>query len=100
MRAHRIIFPVLSFSVFAAAAAAKTHVVRPDPCPAYADAPLLIDIGDGETVELVPESQMAREVLVLYPVRASGWASARILARFDLEGAPGRGGRPACDRRR
>ncbi len=69
------------------AARAETVVVRPDPCPKSANQPLIIDLGDVETFTEHPARTLGR-VLVIYPPVRDGWASARLLMRFDLD-APG-----------
>lgn len=77
-------------NLIGATATAETLVIRPDECAAPADAPRVIFI---EADDLNPSrgaaEDAARSVIVLYPVEARGWASARILARFDLAGATG-----------
>ncbi|MDZ7627431.1 MAG: hypothetical protein U5J99_03350 [Parvularculaceae bacterium] len=69
------------------AAAAETIVVRPDRCAAPADMPLIIDLGDVELFTQTPE-EMIGKVLIIYPPVGDGWASARLLMRFDFETAP------------
>lgn len=88
MKARRLLIAAMWLNILAASATAtaETMVVRPDPCPVGATMPLIIDIGEGDTVTLYPASRQAGEVLVLYPAKDHGWASARILARFRLEG--------------
>lgn len=93
MKARRVVIGALWLNFFAVTATAETMVVRPDPCPAPADAPRIVTLSDVEAYDLNPQRAEASEVLVLYPVRIDGWASARLLARFDLESerrAPGR----------
>jgi len=66
--------------------AARIHAARPHPCAPPADAPRVIsfhELEDGESVEFFVRS----DVIVLYPVIDRGWASRRILMRFDLVGA-------------
>jgi len=68
-------------------ARAETIVIRPDPCPAGAEQPLIIDLGDVEAFTSDPGPALGR-VLVIYPPATDGWASARILMRFDFDPAP------------
>ncbi len=87
MKARRILFAALWINLVGVTATAKTTIVRPDPCPFPADAPRIVNLGDVEAVDLNPRRAGAPgKILVLYPTPATGWASARILARFDLEG--------------
>lgn len=87
---------ILVASAFAAPAAlAETIVLRPDPCPATAEQPLIIDLGDVELFNERPEASLGR-VLVIYPPVREGWASARILMRFDLETPPASANDPVC----
>lgn len=87
MKARRLLIGAMWLNLLAVAATAETMVVRPDPCPASADAPKIIMMSRVEAADLNPGRDAARDVLVLYPVRAQGWASARLLARFDIEDA-------------
>ncbi len=85
MKARRLIIAALWLNLCAVTATAETMVVRPDPCAAPADAPRIISLGQVEAADLNPDRARG-EILVLYPVLDEGWASARILARFDIEG--------------
>lgn len=85
MKARRLFIGALWLNLVAVTATAKTMVVRPDPCPAPADAPRVLDIGAADALDLNPDRFRSRSVLVLYPAPEEGWASARILARFDFE---------------
>jgi len=76
-------------------ARAETVILRPDPCPAMADQPLIIDLGDVELFNEDPEASLGR-ILVVYPPLREGWASARILMRFDLEPPPAGASAPPC----
>lgn len=91
MKARRLLIAAMWLNILTASATAtaETMVVRPDPCAADATMPLIIDIGEGDTVTLYPASRQASEVFVLYPAEDRGWASARILARFRLEDESG-----------
>lgn len=89
MKARRLLIAAMWANILTATATAETIVVRPDPCPVDANMPLIIDIGEGDTVTLYPASRQASEVFVLYPAKDHGWASARILSRFRLEGESG-----------
>ncbi len=71
----------------AATARAETIVIRPDPCPAGAEQGLIIDLGDVETFTNDPARTFGR-VLVIYSPAIDGWASARLLMRFDIAGTP------------
>lgn len=82
-----------------APARAETVILRPDPCPAAAGQPLIIDLGDVELFNRDPEAALGR-ILVVHPPLREGWASARILMRFDLEPQPAGGGTPPCPRPR
>lgn len=77
----------VAFSAAASAAQAETIVLSPDPCPAAAEQPLVIDLGDVELFNEQPEASLGR-IFVIYPPVREGWASARILMRFDLEAPP------------
>ncbi len=98
MKARRLLIAAMWVNILTATATAtaETMVVRPDPCPVDATMPLIIDISEEDTVTLYPASRQASEVLVLYPAKDHGWASARILARFDLEGATRRRANRRC----
>jgi hypothetical protein len=80
----RFVAFIIAFSVGTAGAHAETIVLRPDPCPAAAEQPLIIDLGDVELFNEDPDAAFGR-VLVIYPPVRDGWASAHILMRFDLE---------------
>lgn len=71
----------------ATSAAAETIVVRPDACAAAADMPLIIDLGDVELFTQTPDETIGK-VLIIYPPVGDGWASARLLMRFDFDAAP------------
>jgi hypothetical protein len=97
MMLRRSIIAVFGLNLLSGSATAETLVIHPDPCPALADAPKIITMKDVEAVDLNPGRAALDRVLVLYPVRVKGWASARLLARFDLEDAPRRGAKtPTC----
>lgn len=87
MKARQLIIAALSLPLLAAGAAAETVVIRPDPCPAPADAPKFIMFLGPDAEDLNPDRALAEDVVVFYAVPARGWASTRLLARFDLEGA-------------
>ncbi|OFX00354.1 MAG: hypothetical protein A3E78_02995 [Alphaproteobacteria bacterium RIFCSPHIGHO2_12_FULL_63_12] len=95
MKPRRILIAAMWVNILTASATAETIVVRPDPCPFAADVPKIITLSGVEAIDLNPDRASADHILVLYPLQAPGWASARLLARFDLEGAPSRrrGGR-------
>ncbi len=82
MRLAFVLIFVLSLT--ANPARAETIVIRPDPCPAGADQPLIIDLGEVEVFNASPTATLGN-VLVLYPPAGAGWASARLLMRFELE---------------
>ncbi|HBK91831.1 MAG TPA: hypothetical protein DDZ68_09180 [Parvularcula sp.] len=75
----------LALCLWAAPVGAETVVIRPDPCPAGAEQPLIIDLGEVEVFNDAPGATLGN-VLVIYPPAGEGWASARLLMRFDLEG--------------
>lgn len=95
MKARHVLIAAMWVNILAASATAETIVVRPDPCPFAAEVPKIITLAGVEAIDLNPNRGSADHILVLYPVPVKGWASARLLARFDLEGAPPRrrGGR-------
>jgi len=86
MKARRLIFGVLWFNLLAASATAETIVIRPDPCPAPANAPKFVMFLDPEVEESAADEAFADNVVVYFAAPSSGWASARLLARFDIEG--------------
>ena len=86
MSARRPILAAMGLNFIAVAAMAETIVVRPDPCPIDPEAPRIITLSGVEAVDLNPGRASADHILVLYPLPVRGWASARLLARFDLEG--------------
>lgn len=78
---------ILVSSLLVAAATpsrAETIVIRPDPCPALAEQPLIIDLGDVELFNAAPATTLGN-VFIIYPPVGDGWASARLLMRFDLD---------------
>lgn len=87
----RAFYLAVVLAAAAPSAHAETIVIRPDPCPAGADQPLIIDLGEVEVFNASPEAALG-EVLVIYPPIGQGWASARLLMRFNLDepGAPPR----------
>ena len=86
MNARRILIAAIGAVFLAGAASAETIVIRPDACALPADAPKIITLSGVEAVDLNPDRASAEHILVLYPVPDRGWASARLLARFDIEG--------------
>jgi hypothetical protein len=85
----------LAIVLTAAPAAAETIVIRPDPCPAAAEQPLIIDLGDVEVFNGAPGETLGN-VFVIYPPTGEGWASARLLMRFDLDLALDASDRGGC----
>lgn len=63
---------------------AETVVIRPDPCPASPSQPLIIDLGEVEQFNASPAAALGK-VLIIYPPVSEGWASARLLMRFELD---------------
>lgn len=97
MKARRLIIAAMWLNLLGVSATAETMVVRPDPCPAPADSPKFIMFLDAGADDLNPDSVSVDNVLILYSVPVEGWASARILARFDVEGERrGRSRRQTC----
>lgn len=92
---------VLAFGLacLAAPLRAETIVIRPDPCPAAAEQPLIIDLGDVETFNAGPQSTLG-PVFVIYPPMGEGWASARLLMRFDLDAPDARPVETGCGARK
>ena len=86
MSVRRPILAAVGLNLVAFAASAETIVVRPDPCPLAPNVPKIITLSGVEAVDLNPGRASADHILVLYPLPVRGWASARLLARFDLEG--------------
>lgn len=93
MKLRRFLIAGIWSMLMGGSATAETLVIRPDPCPALADAPKIVIMAGVEAIDLNPSRAALDHILVLYPVRVKGWASARLLARFDVEGEPRR--RPA-----
>ncbi len=96
MKTRRLLIAAMWLNLLGATATAETMVIRPDPCPASARAPGIIDLGKVAAVDLDPQRIAANHIVVLYPVRVRGWASARILSRFEIEDAGGPPARPGC----
>ena len=98
MRVQRILTGAILVNLLVCSATAETLVVRPDPCPFAADAPKIITLGNVEADDLNPDrartgagtGDRTDHVIVVYPMPLRGWASARLLSRFDVEGAPRR----------
>lgn len=80
----RLVALTFTLASFAAPARAETIVIRSNPCPSAAEHPLIIDLGDVETFNASPGATLGN-VLVIYPPLGDGWASARLLMRFDLD---------------
>lgn len=96
MKARCVFIAAIWTSLVAVNATAETMVVRPDQCAVTADAPKLVMLAGVEASDLNPDRARADHILVLYPVPSRGWASARILARFDVEREPRRRTRHHC----
>ncbi len=88
---------VLALAAIATPAPAETIVIRPDPCPAAAGQPLIIDLGEVELFNAAPGAALGN-VLVIYPPPGDGWASARLLMRFDLDHPSESPGAAVCER--
>lgn len=83
----RLLIFTVAYLAATCPAPAETIVLRPDPCPTAAEQPLIIDLGDVELFNEQPEDSLG-SVFIIYPPVREGWASARILMRFDLETPP------------
>ncbi len=95
----RFVSIILTIVIAAAPACAETLIVTSDPCPAAAEQPLIIDLGDVELFNEQPAASLGR-VFVIYPPVREGWASARILMRFNLEATTAPEPAPECPRPR
>lgn len=97
MKARRLLIAAMWLNLLAVSATAETIVIRPDPCPAPTNAPKFIMFLDTEAADLNPDRADIEDVAVFYAVPVEGWASARLLARFDVVGQPrNRSGRKTC----
>ncbi|MEZ5921289.1 MAG: hypothetical protein R3C60_08035 [Parvularculaceae bacterium] len=98
MRTRRIfigpLIGTLGANLLAFSAAAETSVIRPPDraadqgliVRACSRKPLIIDLGPMPTAK----KSGSDHVLIIYPPADEGWASKRLLSRFDVEGAPPR----------
>jgi hypothetical protein len=69
----------------ASGASGETMVVKPDPCPAAANAPLVIDLGSMDGAEIGGGRENAGHILVIYAPLRAGWARQRLFARFEID---------------
>ena len=84
MEAPRIIVATIGFAVAAAGAAGETLFIRPGPCAAQETYLLAGNSGAIIRVE-APKAQADGERVIVYRRRENeGWASQRLLKRFDL----------------
>jgi hypothetical protein len=88
MKARRLLIAAMWLNLLTVSATAETLVIRPDPCPAPANSPKIIMLFDAEAEDLNSGRASVDDVQVFYAIPVEGWASARILARFDVEGQP------------
>lgn len=95
----RVFYFALALAVVSPPLRAETIVIRPDPCPAGADQPLIIDLGEVETFNASPEAALGN-VLIIYPPVGEGWASARLLMRFELDAPDARPAETGCGARK
>ena len=86
MKARHILIGVIWLNILVASATAETTVIRPDPCPAPANAPKIIMFLGPDAEDNNPDRADVDDVVVYFAVPTTGWASARLLARFDVEG--------------
>lgn len=84
MKARRILIAAMWINLIGVTATAETMVVRPDMCASSANAPRIISLGEPDAG--FRQRDPADDVLVLYAVPQDGWASARLLTRFSLQG--------------
>lgn len=90
MKARHVIIAAMWTNLLAVSATAETTVVRPDGCAAPANLPKLVQFLDVSADDLNPDAHIADNVVVVYLAPERGWASARVLSHFDIEGEPKR----------
>lgn len=88
MKVRRLLIVAMWLNLLAVTATAEMIVIRPDPCPIPANAPKIFMFKDAEARDLNPHRMDVDDVVIFYEIGDRGWASARILARFELEGDP------------
>jgi len=98
MKARRIfvgaLIGTIGVKLLAVSAMAETSILRPPERAAdqglivrsCARKPLIIDLGSIRTAKKAGSDH----VLIIYPPTEEGWASKRLLSRFEVEGAPPR----------
>jgi hypothetical protein len=93
MRTRRLIMLAFWLNCVVVNATAETTVFRPGPCASQAGAYLLAS-NSGALIRVTPDSQgAATDHVIVFKKQKSmeGWASQRLLRRFDLqleEGGP------------
>ncbi len=85
MEAPRIIVATLGFAVAAAGAAGETLFIRPGPCAAQETYLLAGNSGAIIRVEAAKADDEGERVIVYRRQPRQGWASQRVLKRFDLK---------------
>lgn len=65
-------------------AEAATTIIRPGECAGVGQSYLLA-VNSGAIIRVAPGNAAAPEVIVFRPKAATGWASQRLLMRFDLQ---------------
>ena len=85
METRRFIIAALSMAGFATSALAETTVIRPGPCAAQST--YLLAANSGALIRVEPELDAGRNehIIVFRYQPTTGWASQRLLKRFDLE---------------
>lgn len=92
MEVGRIIFAGIAFSTAAAGAVGQMRagpiLMRPGPCAAHNT--YLLAANSGAIIQIRPDTTGAQNRSIVFRQReqAAGWASQRLLQRFDLEIAP------------
>ncbi len=82
MEAGRIILAGISFAVAGLGAAWDVVVVRPGPCPA--EATYLLAGNSAAIIRVEAEAASVSDGVIVYREQSEGWASRRLLNRFDL----------------
>lgn len=87
MKVRHVILGAFYLNLLAVGATAETTVIRGGACERAPDT-YLIAINSGAVLSVSPLAEGASgqsAVIVYRPRQARGWASQRLLARFDLE---------------
>lgn len=85
MKVRQLILAGIYVNLLAVGATAETTVVtRPMPCQSAAGS-FLLGANSGALIRIDEAGSSASAIIVYRPMKKHGWASQRILARFDLE---------------